>query len=130
MRDAFLVIDPAITDDNFLAAFQRTGCYLIDACPEPVDQLDRPSRSAACLASEPLLCRKIKRLQPRAIVTLVRSIRANVERAISSAGWNGPLLDLPYPGRWIRHREMFLDALVPQLRALVHDPREKGRLLQ
>jgi hypothetical protein len=75
-----------------------------------------------------MLSRKIKRLQPRAIVTLVRSIRANVERAISSAGWNGPLLDLPYPGRWIRHRKIFLDALVPQLGALADDRPEKRAL--
>ena len=123
MRDAFRAIDPSITDESFLAVFRRSGCYLIDACPQAVDQLDWPSRRAACLASEPSLCRRIKRLQPRAIVTLVRSIHANVERATNCAGWHGPLLDLPYPGRWIRHREKFLDALVPQLRTLARDGR-------
>jgi hypothetical protein len=118
MRDAFQTIDPCLTDENFLAAFQQAGCYLIDACPHPVDRLDPRSRRAACLASEPLLSRRIKRLQPQAIVTLVQSIQNNVERAIHRAGWQGPLLNLPYPGRWIRHREIFLEALVPQLRTL------------
>jgi len=122
MRDAFRAIDPSITDESFLAVFQHSGCYLIDACPQAVDRLDPPSRRAACLASEPSLCRRIKRLQPRAIATLVRSIQANVERAIHCAGWQGPLLDLPYPGRWIRHREKFLETLVPQLRSLASVP--------
>jgi hypothetical protein len=94
---------------------------LIDVCPHPVDQFDPPSRRAACLAGEPLLCRTIKTLQPRAIVTVVRSIRGNVERAASRAGWQGPLLDLPYPGRWRRHQDLFLDALVPTLRALASE---------
>lgn len=118
MRDAFRVIDPCITDDNFLAAFQNSGCYLIDLCPRPVDQLDSDSRRRACLASEPLLGRTIAKLQPPAIATLVRSIRGNVDRAAARADWSGPLIDLPYPGRWLRHREIFLETLVPQLRAL------------
>ncbi len=118
MRDAFRLIDPSMTDDGFLAVFQSSGCYLIDACPRPIDQLDPRSRRAACLASEPSLSRAIRRLQPHAIATLVRSIRGNVERAASLAGWTGPLIDLPYPGRWSRHRQIFLDTLVPQLRAL------------
>jgi len=121
MRDAFRVLDSSVTDENFLAVFQRTGCYLIDLCPHPVDRLDQRSRRAACLASVALLSRRIKRLQPQRIVTLVRSIRDDVVRATRRAGWHGPLLDLPYPGRWIRHREIFLDALVPQLKALADD---------
>ncbi len=50
--DAFQIIDPAINDENFLAAFQAMGCYLIDLCPDPVDRLDPPSRRAACRAGE------------------------------------------------------------------------------
>jgi hypothetical protein len=119
IRDAFRAIDPAISDETFLTIFQNSGCYLIDACPQPVDQLDSKSRRAALVASEPLLGRRIKKLQPRSIVTLVRSIRSSVECAISRAGWQGPVLDVPYPGRWIRHREIFLAALTPQLKDLV-----------
>ena len=118
MRDAFRMLDPAITDGGFLAAFQNLGCYLIDACPQPVDQLDAKARREACRASEPSLARAIQGLQPDAIATLVRSIRGNVERATALAEWTGPLIDLPYPGRWVRHREAFLSALVPRLSAL------------
>jgi len=112
IRDSFCAIDPSMTDSNFLDAFKSAGCYLIDASPHPVDQLDPPSRRAACLASEAWLSRTIQTLRPPAIVTVVRSIRQNVERAASSAGWNGRLIDLPYPGRWKHHRDVFVENLV------------------
>ncbi len=115
VRDAFLAAHPSITAAGFLTAFQDMGCYLIDTSLEPVDHLDPPSRRAACLAGEPLLCRTIRKLQPETIVTVVRSIRGNVERAAACAGWSGPMVDLPYPGRWLRHRETFLAGLVPLL---------------
>ena len=119
IRDAFRVIDPSITDEGFLTVFQNTGCYLIDTCTDPVDHMDAQSRRAACLASEPSLSRRIGRLQPASIVTLLRSIRSNVGRAVVEAGWQGPILEVPYPGRWARHRKIFVQALTPQLRDLL-----------
>jgi hypothetical protein len=116
VRDAFHAIDPSVTDDSFLSVFQSAGCYLIDACTEPVDHLDARSRRAACLASEQSLSRRIRRLQPAAIVILLRSIQQNVQRAAERAKWHGTLIEVPYPGRWHRHREIFLRALVPELR--------------
>ena len=119
MRDAFREVDPTITDGTFLEVFQKTGCYLIDACNDPVDQLDPPSRRAACAASEGSLAKKLRTLRPQAIATLVVSIRKNVDRAIEQANWQGPRLDLPYPGRWIRHREVFVTRLLPHLKTLI-----------
>lgn len=118
IRDAFRMVDTSITDDTFLEIFQNSGCYLIDACAGPVDHLDERSRRAACLAGEPALTRKIRQLEPAAIVTLVKSIRDNVRRAAAQAGWRGPILELPYPGRWVNHRKIFLERLVPQLEQL------------
>ncbi len=126
IREAFRAIRPSITDENFLSVFQESGCYLIDLCPRPVDHLDARTRRAACVASEASLCKAIVSLQARAIVTLLRSIRGNVARAVSCAGWQGPLLNLPYPGRWRRHREIFLDALVPQLKVIALEARRKA----
>ena len=118
IRDTFRMIDPSITDDTFLEIFQKSGCYLIDACAGPVDHLDAHSRGAACLAGEPALARKIRQLRPAAIVALLKSIRGNVRRATARAGWSGPILELPYPGRWASHRKIFLERLVPQLNQL------------
>jgi hypothetical protein len=89
IRDAFCLIDPSVTDDRFLEIFQKAGCYLIDACAEPVDHLDTRSQRAACVASEPFLGRKISRIQPAGIVTLLRSIQGNVRRAADRAEWHG-----------------------------------------
>ncbi len=118
MRDAFRVIDPSINDENFLATFQGVGCYLVDLCPEPVDQLDSQSRRRACRAGEELLSSKIARLRPAMIATLLRSIEGNVTRAASHANWRGSFIHLPYPGRWSRHRRTFVYILAPVIGVL------------
>jgi hypothetical protein len=118
IRDAFRAVDPSIADANFLQVFQASGCYLIDLCAQPVDHLDEKSRRAACRASEVMLARRIGRVQPLVIVTMLRSIRGNVNRAAIRAGWHGQRLDLPYPGRWWRQRDVFVTELVPALRSI------------
>lgn len=113
MRDAFQSADAAITDATFLRTFQALGFYLVDLCTRPVDKLNPQARRAACLAAEPQLCRVFSTLQPEMAAVVVRSIRQNVRRAASCAGWTGQILELPYPGRWSSHRETFTAQLVP-----------------
>ena len=115
MRDAFQTIDSFISDANFLWAFQTSGCYLIDLCPEPVDHLSPEQRRAACRAGEAQLSRTIARLQPLMIATVVRSIERIVTQAACRAGWHGPFMRLPYPGRWSRYRKVFHDALAERV---------------
>lgn len=115
MRDAFRAVDPSINDRNFLETFQASGCYLVDLCPYPVDHLDRKLRADICRASEGLLSTKIAHLQPRMIASVVRSIEGNILRATSAAKWHGPLIRLPYPGRWSHCRKVFLNTLIPKL---------------
>jgi hypothetical protein len=121
MRDAFIAVDPTINDGNFLKRFQADGCYLVDLCGRPVDDLDRASRRAACAAGVPRLARTIAELKPDCVATLVRSIETNVQNAIARAAWDGALLHLPYPGRWIRHRRVFAEKLVPELQNVLGD---------
>lgn len=113
MREVFQV-----ADEDFLKAFQSAGCYLIDLCPEPVDRLDPRSRRDLCRANEPQLATAIANLQPAKIATLLRSIEDNVKRAAYLAGWQGPFIHLPYPGRWSKHRKIFAEALEPIVRSL------------
>jgi hypothetical protein len=115
MLAAFVAHDCSVDGGNFLAKFQDAGCYLVDLCPDPVDQLALSERRATCQASEGSLASTIARLGPSAIVTVVRSIEANVERAIFSARWQGALIRLPYPGRWSRHRSQFVEELSQHL---------------
>lgn len=119
MLEVFAAVDPAIKEQTFLGVFRDVGCYLEDLCPDPVDLLPRLRRRAACEASEALLAGKIAELRPRMIVTLVRSIEGNVGRAIAAANWNGPLLLLPYPGRWRHLRNQFAERLRPVVETLL-----------
>lgn len=115
IRDAFHAVDCSILEADFLRTFQAAGCYLIDLCPEPVDHLSLKARRAACRAHENSLARTIARLQPEAVATVVRSIESNVAEATSRANWQGPVLSLPYPGRWARHREIFVHRLAKEI---------------
>jgi len=119
MRDAFIAVDRTIGDENFLERFQDAGCYLIDLCGRPVDDLDPASRRAACDAAVPRLATIIAKLNPDCMATLVRSIEGGVKSAALRAGWNGRLLHLPYPGRWVQHRKLFIELLVPEIRNLL-----------
>lgn len=119
VRDTFQIVDPSIHDENFLTVFRALGCYLVDLCPEPVDHLDRKSRRAACRSAEQSLSMTIARLQPAMIATVLHSIKGNVAQAALQAAWHGPCLHLPYPGRWSRYRDVFVDTLAPTIRGLM-----------
>ena len=113
MRRLFQTADPSIIDDSFLRRFQECGCYLVDLCSEPVDKLESNARRAAHVAGERSLRQKIRLLQPDVIVSLARSIYPSVSRAAAAANWTGPIMDVPYPGRWIHHSRVFTAKLLP-----------------
>lgn len=115
IRGTFVSAFPSLLNDEFLDAFRSLGCYLVDLCGEPVDHLPRSKRTNICRAGEVRLARTIRTLHPMVIVTLVRSIQTSVERAQTRAGWAGLHLELPYPGRWKRHRDEFQRQLIPVL---------------
>jgi len=121
MREAFQIADQSIGDETFFTAFQAAGCYLIDLCLEPVDDLDSKSRRTAHMAGEPSLSGAIAQLRPPVIATLLRSIEGNVTSAVSRAKWSGRVIHLPYPGRWSRHKEAFVRAIVPTICDLLHE---------
>ena len=75
---------------------------------------DRKQRRLTCAQGETRLGAIIRRVNPEVMVTVVRSIRANVQRA----KWQGAHLELLYPGRWKTHRVAFERALRPVLRNL------------
>ena len=118
MRMAFQIADPRIDDDNFLAAFQQRGCYLTDLSHEPIDHLQAGPRRALRKVGEKELARQLQLLRPVTIAPVLRSIVRNVENAVLLASWHGPVLQFPYPGRWSRHRDVFIEALVPVIRRL------------
>jgi len=123
IRDTFLAAFPDLPSHDFLKSFRSLGCYLIDLCGRPVDRMKPKSRRRICSMGEPHLARTIRKLRPEIIVTVVRSIRANVQRAQERSGWTGFHLELPYPGRWQSHRLEFRDKLIPLLHAKLRKKR-------
>jgi hypothetical protein len=119
VRETFLTAFPSVGKREFLASFRALGCYLVDLCGEPVDNMTRDVRRSACRSGEARLARTIRTLRPEIIITVVRSIGENVRRAREQAAWSGPHLELPYPGRWYRSRMQFSRQLVPLLRETV-----------
>lgn len=117
MRGAFIREFPVLENQNFLEQFQALGCYLTDLCARPVDHLDRNERMRACMRGEVRLVKTLRQHRPKIVVSIVRSIAMNVNRARKRADWVGRYLDLPYPGRWRHHQIQFEEALRPVLRA-------------
>ncbi len=111
IRDAFANVFPVVGDQEFLELFRSLGCYLVDLCGRPVDHLPGDQRLKACLDSEVRLAGILKRLRPEIVMTVVRSISANVRRTQQRANWSGIHIELPYPGRWNHHRTAFLKEL-------------------
>jgi hypothetical protein len=116
MRQTFLSAFPKLKDADFLKSFRKLDCYLVDLCGYPVDNLPGKRRRLACAQGETRLAATIRQLDPEVIVTIVRSIAANVRHAQALAKWRGGCLELPYPGRWKSHRVAFEQALRPILR--------------
>ncbi len=116
IRDTFFVAFPVLDKTDFLESFRDLGCYLIDLCEMPVDRFSGEQRRRACAEGEDHLAQKLSQLHPKIVITVVRSIAANVRRAQQKADWRGTHLELPYPGRWQHHRAAFEQALAPFLR--------------
>jgi hypothetical protein len=116
IRDTFRAAFPALPGDDFLHSFQNLGCYLVDLCGKPVDRLNSEKRKQACRDGEVRLARTLRQLRPKTVITVIRSISANVRRAQARANWKGLNVELPYPGRWKEHRIVFENTLKPILR--------------
>ena len=116
VRGVFGDTFPGIGDTDFLTEFQRRGCYLVDLCGTPVDRLSPAERTRICIESEPRLAAALRESRPSILVTLVRSIAPNVRRALARANCSCSLVEVPYPGRWKKHRQEFARLLGPVLR--------------
>lgn len=121
MLEAFRVVDPGIEEADFLERFRTYGCYLVDLCPEPVDRLCAAERREACVAGEAALSRAIRRMQPLVVVVMLRSIAKNVRRAVEASSWTGRMVEVAYPGRWVRYRASFVAEVGALLAAQLGD---------
>jgi hypothetical protein len=122
LRDTFANVFPGVGERDFLESFQSLGCYLVDLCGRPVDHLPLNQRLKASSDSEVRLAGVLKRFRPEIVITVVRSISANVRRSEQRANWSGIHIELPYPGRWHHHRAAFLKELSLVLHRIYQGP--------
>lgn len=73
---------------DFLKFFKSNGFYLDDLCLEPVNHLLNDKRILARKAYEESMAQRIKDYNPLVVVTLLKSIEKNVNRAIEASGKN------------------------------------------
>jgi hypothetical protein len=124
-RDVFTnVFAECRTEEPFLTAFAAMGCYLVDFSLQPVNRLTdsadggRQTRGHILRDAEPGFANTLRELQPDSIVVVVKSIVANVDRAIARAGIDPDVYVLTYPSRWHHHREAYRRELAQVLRKL------------
>ena len=84
--------------DDFLADFKGLGWYLDDLVLTPVNDLSRSEREAKCWAARQSLAERIADCRPRAIVSLLISIKNIVDAAAVEARSNAPRYAVPFPG--------------------------------
>lgn len=117
-RAAFTTAIPALRRENdFLDAFKRLGCYLEDLAHEPVNHLPlrHPARLAARREGIAPLARRIKPLQPRVVVVVMKDIVSDVVEALELAGLGHvPRERLPFPAR---HYSQYVEQLTEVVRA-------------
>jgi hypothetical protein len=118
MHEAFAAAFPKILHMDFLKTFREMGCYFVDLCEVPVDRLSPGKRKAICTSSEPRLAGMLRRFQPKVVVSVVHLIEGNVRRSQQLAKWQGTSLQLPYPGRWWKHRTVFVKQLAKMLQKI------------
>jgi hypothetical protein len=83
---------------DFLATFKAYGWYLDDLVLTPVNQMVGAERTMACRDAEASLAARIAEYRPLAIVSVLKIIEKNVERAAVAANCSAPRFAVPFPG--------------------------------
>jgi hypothetical protein len=84
--------------DDFLSTFKAYGWFLDDLVLTPVNQMVATKRKAVCRNAEAGLAKRISAYKPLAIVSLLKMIEGNVERAAIAVGSTAPRYVVPFPG--------------------------------
>jgi len=102
--------------DDFLSTFKGYGWYLDDLALIPVDKLPKPERLRICAEAQTGLTERIIAYQPQAIVTVLLSVKENVEAAAVAAGCTAVRYAVPFPGMGQQGRfKREMEAIVHEL---------------
>ena len=117
---------PFADNSEFLAFFKEHGCYLEDISVTPVDAMSRADRKARLKACEVDLSRRIRKLNPKVIVAVLRRIEPFVRRAVAIARINPVIEVLPFAG--LGHQNKYVTELPETVkRTLLSDSRASKR---
>lgn len=83
---------------DFLATFKGYGWYLDDLVLAPVNHMVGAQRTKTCRDAEAGLAKRIAEYRPLAIVSVLKVIEKNVERAAIAADCPAPRHVVPFPG--------------------------------
>ena len=103
--------------DDFLETFKAYGWFLDDLVLTPVNHIKEKSlRRAKCLEAQGSLATRIAAYQPKAIVSLLKSIEPFVNTAADAAGSDAPRYVVPFPGMGQQSRfKNAMASLIPKL---------------
>jgi len=89
---------------TFLQDFKRSGFYLDDLVPMPINKLESPERSALRWKFVASLANRLRDYKPQAIVIVMRAIKPMVLEAMRGAGISYEPHCTPHPafGNWTR----------------------------
>ena len=93
----FQLAFPEISRDSFLQAFKEMGCYLVDLCDQPVNNLTDPQKKELSFARIDALSYKLRDLKPEVIIVVIKRILPYVEQALKRSGITVKLYALPFP---------------------------------
>lgn len=84
---------------RFLHWFRDQGCWLVDLADRPVNRLPGRPRKDAVDAGVDRLATTIRETRPERIIVIKASIAAAVRQAGHAAGYEGEIVELPFPVR-------------------------------
>lgn len=106
---------------EFLNSFMNNGFYLEDLCHIPVNNMDGSGRRRTQKESIEIFAERLKDIDPKAVVTILVSIKKHIEKALLIAGLSGtPHYVLPFPA--MSHQQRY----VVELSNVLHELHRKG----
>lgn len=106
--------------EAFLAFFKKQGCYLDDLCLVSInDKVGNERQKCRCEGIEPL-AKRIKEMQPRSIVVLMKGIKREVRSAMQQSGLSpAQFYVTPFPAHSKKNKQSCVDENEQVLRALI-----------
>ncbi len=100
-------------ETELLATFLAHGYFLIDACPEPVNNLTKKERNTAIMDGKGTLLKVIADLKPEKIVFLCKTNESVAKWLVKNSPLhrskivkNGDTYSFPYPGNgWLSRKD-------------------------